>query len=117
MDTLIMFTPRLSLAGQEADAVIDPGQGGAGNIPGPLGALGEYPVKLCRVSQQPKGAIAKRGGSGDDDLGDVLLEIAVTLAVVVGLEPLDRPPRQRAENAQQVGDTGLVCLVETDLTP
>src|SRR5450759_4799889 len=114
MDTLIIFT-RLSLARQEADAVIDPGQGGAGHISGPLGPFSQYAVELARVSQQSKGAVAKWRGGVDDDLGDVLLEVAIASALVVGLQCLDRAPGQCAEDAQEVGDPGLLRLIETDL--
>src|SRR5674476_453288 len=76
----------LSLTGQEADSVINPGQGDAGHIPGPLGPFSEYAVKPGRVSQQSEGAITIWRSGVDDDLGDVLLEVAVTSALVVGLQ-------------------------------
>src|ERR1035437_5521097 len=90
MDPLIIF-PRLSLARQESDAVIAPGQGGAGHIPGTLGPFSEYAIKLGRVSQQSESAIAIWRGGGDDNLGDVLLEVTIASALVVGLECPDRP--------------------------
>ena len=78
-------------AGQEADAVVDPGQRGTGHVAGPVGAVGEDPVELGRVVEQGQGAVAERRGGLDDHVGDVLLEVAVAAARVVVLELGDRP--------------------------
>src|SRR5690606_35471725 len=97
------------------DPVADFGHGALGDRAGPLGAHGQHPVQLRLVGEQLLGAFADGGEGFDDRFGDVLLEGPVPLALVAGHQVGDGRAGQRGLDAQQVGDAGLVLLVEADL--
>src|SRR6476469_10519277 len=86
---------RLSAAGsrQQTDLVVDAAHGGLGDGPGPVRAVGEDAVELGAVGHQLERAGAERRDGLDDDLCDVLLEVAVALACVVLLEEGHRSAR------------------------
>src|SRR3954447_18391818 len=68
---------------QEADPVVDPGQG-AGSDLARLGRTGGQDVvqgvRVVQVGQRP---VTERAQLGGDEVGQIALEIAVTLAGVV----------------------------------
>ena len=73
---------------------------------------GQHLVEL--VARQPLlGALAHAGSEVDDDLGDVLLQIAVSAARVADGELLAADAGERSADGQQVGDTGLIDRIET----
>src|SRR5206468_3336964 len=73
-----------------------------------LGALREQPLELARVGHQLLVAQAHRLEQRDDRLADVLLERAVALAVVAGLDRRGILAIRDGHDLDQVRDPGLV---------
>ena len=72
--------------GDEADPLVDVAQRRLGDRAGLLGALLEHGGQVRLVVEQLEGALAERGDEVDDDLGEVLLQVAVAAAGVLLLE-------------------------------
>src|SRR6478672_7502594 len=100
---------------EQAHLVVDAADGGLGDRAGALGAVLEDAVELGRVVHELERAGPERGDRLDDDLGDVLLEVAVALAGVLLLEDRDRGARERRVDREEVGHARLVVLVVADL--
>src|SRR5690606_20899284 len=78
-------------------------------------AVGEEPVEMRLVVQQLERALPDRRERVDDDLGEVLLELAVAAALVAALQVGDGGALKRGVDPQQVRDAGLLLLVVHDL--
>src|SRR5919202_5349574 len=100
---------------------------GLGYLARPLGPGVEDLVQLPRVVQQRVRLLPDGGEALDEDLGEVLFEVAVPLALVRGLDLRDRTPGHGGVDVEEVGDGRLVGggqdlgprvgLGATDLTP
>jgi hypothetical protein len=60
-----------------------------GDLAGPVGAGLQQVVELLRVVEEFQRALADGGEGLDDDLAEVLLEVAVALALVLRFYPGD----------------------------
>ena len=76
----------------------------------------EERVELGRVVEELAGALPERGDEVDDDLGQILLEVAVAACPRTrsSRSAIAAPVSARVDR-QQVGDAGLVLRVEDDL--
>src|SRR5215207_98319 len=106
----VMIARSPSATTQEARAVVHEREGALGPRRGLLRTDGEQPVELGRVFEELERAIANRRDPFDDDLCELLLEVAVAAAGVLRLEVADG-----RVDAEEVGDAGLRLGVEADL--
>ena len=79
--------------GREADPLVDVAQGGLGDLGGLLATLLQDAAEVGLVVEQLEGAVAERGHELDDEVGQVLLQVAVPAAGVLLLEVGDRRGR------------------------
>src|SRR4029453_16293279 len=100
---------------QEADPVIDLGQGLGGNPLGLCGPGRENRIERSRIVQVGEHPVAEGGDEVRDHLGQVLLEVPITPTGVVLYELLDAAPIEGRVDHEQVRDAGLALLVEADV--
>src|SRR5213595_3668898 len=86
---------------QEAHALIDLAKGHCGDLAGPLSALCQQAVQLGRVRHKFVGAVPQRRNELHHDLREVRLQVAVHLALVLGLQLSYGLPRQRGVDREE----------------
>ena len=86
-------------------------------VGGLLGAEAHQPRELSFVGAQRAVALLQRREQLDDRLADVLLELAVALAVVARLDLGDRRAGRHRHDLDQVRDARLLLRVVLDLAP
>src|ERR1700754_3334233 len=80
---------------QEPDLLVNGGQCRAGDLPRPGGAGGEHPIELSRIVQVHPYPFSQRLNEVGDDVGEVLLQVAVAFARVLRLQLGDLPVGER----------------------
>jgi hypothetical protein len=100
---------------QETHPFVDLAEGHGRDFPGTLCTLGQEPVQLGGVGHQLVGAVPKRRNELHHHLGEVNLQVAVHLALVLGFKVRYGLAREGGIDGQQVGDARLFLEVKTDL--
>src|SRR6476661_2528423 len=100
---------------QETHALVHLAQGGRGDLPGPVRAEGQQPVKLGGIGHELVGPVAERGDEVHHHLREVHLEVPVHLPLVLGFKVRHGLSGEGRVNGEQVGNPGLLLGVEADV--
>src|SRR3569833_393416 len=112
-------TPLVRSAGsgtaQEPAPIADRLHGVTGDLARAGGAAGQHAGELLFVGEELLGALADGGEGVQDSLGEVLLQRAVALTGIAGLQLRNGRVTQRGVDTQKIGAARLVLLVGDDL--